>query len=95
MKKLFRPSQPVCGDDGSQRTRNKSDNGTRPPCGIHILVDKDAEAEGVVDVVAIHGLNGHYRKTWTVNKDQHNGVKSRKAAGEPCLNPQYFQSLLV
>lgn len=95
MKNLFRPSQPVYGDDRSQRTRNKPDNDTRPPWGIHILVNKDAEATGVVDIVAIHGLNGHYRKTWTFHNDQHTRVESRKSAGDPCLNPQYFQPLLV
>lgn len=33
--------------------------------GLHVLVDKDPDGEGVVDVVAVHGLNGHYENTWT------------------------------
>ncbi|KAF3764298.1 hypothetical protein M406DRAFT_351665 [Cryphonectria parasitica EP155] len=33
--------------------------------GLHVLVDKDPDGEGVVDVVAVHGLNGHYEGTWT------------------------------
>jgi hypothetical protein len=33
--------------------------------GLHTLVDKDPGAFGMVDIVAIHGLNGHYEKTWT------------------------------
>ncbi|KAK5660882.1 hypothetical protein OQA88_12253 [Cercophora sp. LCS_1] len=33
--------------------------------GIHVWVDKSPTAPGVVDVVAIHGLNGHYENTWT------------------------------
>lgn len=33
--------------------------------GLHTLVDKDPGADGIVDIVAIHGLNGHYEKTWT------------------------------
>lgn len=33
--------------------------------GLHVLVDKDPDGEGIVDVVAVHGLNGHYEKTWT------------------------------
>ena len=32
---------------------------------MHTLIDKDPEAENVVDIVAVHGLNGHYEKTWT------------------------------
>jgi protein SERAC1 len=34
--------------------------------GLHVLVDKDPEGEGIVDVVAVHGLDGHYRNTWTM-----------------------------
>lgn len=34
--------------------------------GLHVLVDKDPGGEGIVDVVAVHGLNGHYRNTWTM-----------------------------
>lgn len=38
--------------------------------GLHVLIDKDPDAEDVVDIVAVHGLNGHYEKTWTaVSKD--------------------------
>lgn len=33
--------------------------------GIHVLVDKDPEGLDIVDIVAIHGLNGHYVNTWT------------------------------
>lgn len=33
--------------------------------GMFILSDKAEEATGVVDIIAIHGLNGHYKKTWT------------------------------
>jgi hypothetical protein len=36
--------------------------------GLHILVDKDSEGQGIVDIVAIHGLNGHYENTWTAKK---------------------------
>lgn len=36
--------------------------------GLHTLVKKDPGAEGIVDIVAIHGLNGHYENTWTTKK---------------------------
>jgi hypothetical protein len=36
--------------------------------GLHILVDKDLEGEGIADIVAIHGLNGHYENTWTTKR---------------------------
>ncbi|KAI0133837.1 ankyrin repeat protein [Xylariales sp. AK1849] len=39
--------------------------------GLHILVDKDP-GEDMVDIVAIHGLNGHYEQTWTTcGQDEH------------------------
>lgn len=41
--------------------------------GLHTFIDKDPEAENVVDIVAVHGLNGHYEKTWTATL--RNGTK--------------------
>jgi hypothetical protein len=32
--------------------------------GLHTLVPKDAETPGLMDIVAIHGLNGHWEQTW-------------------------------
>lgn len=37
--------------------------------GLHVLVEKDPDGEGLTDVVAFHGLNGHYEKTWTAVQD--------------------------
>lgn len=36
--------------------------------GLHVLVDKDPEGEGIADIVAVHGLNGHYKNTWTATR---------------------------
>lgn len=36
--------------------------------GLHVLVDKAAEGEGMVGIVAVHGLNGHYKNTWTATR---------------------------
>lgn len=33
--------------------------------GMHVFVDKPANESGVIDFVALHGLNGHYSNTWT------------------------------
>ena len=33
--------------------------------GMHVLIPKESNDEAVVDIVALHGINGHYRKTWT------------------------------
>lgn len=38
--------------------------------GLHVLVDPAPEATRGMDIVAIHGLNGHFRKTWTDPKTQ-------------------------
>ncbi|KAH7322547.1 hypothetical protein B0I35DRAFT_425961 [Stachybotrys elegans] len=35
------------------------------PFGIKVLVDRDEEQRGCIDIIAIHGLNGHREKTWT------------------------------
>jgi hypothetical protein len=37
----------------------------RDEYGMFILRDKPSNQTGIVDVVAIHGLNGHYSRTWT------------------------------
>ena len=33
--------------------------------GMHVFIPKESNEEAIVDIVALHGLNGHYRKTWT------------------------------
>ncbi|KAI0505753.1 hypothetical protein F5B22DRAFT_496094 [Xylaria bambusicola] len=33
--------------------------------GMHILVDKEAHDTEAIDIIAIHGLNGHWKTTWT------------------------------
>ena len=33
--------------------------------GIFIFRDQPSSKVGVVDIIALHGLNGHYKKTWT------------------------------
>ena len=35
------------------------------PFALHILIPKEPDEEVIVDIVALHGLNGHYWKTWT------------------------------
>jgi hypothetical protein len=38
---------------------------TKGGLGMFILVDKKEDEEGCVDIIAVHGLNGHYWRTWT------------------------------
>jgi hypothetical protein len=33
--------------------------------GLFILHDQPEDMPGVIDIIAIHGINGHYTKTWT------------------------------
>lgn len=35
------------------------------PYGLKELISQPAEKENAVDIIAIHGLNGHREKTWT------------------------------
>ncbi|KAI8962267.1 hypothetical protein F5Y11DRAFT_323386 [Daldinia sp. FL1419] len=44
---------------------------SQPDYGLHSLVEQDQHARECVDIVAIHGLNGHYLNTWT---DEASGV---------------------
>lgn len=37
--------------------------------GLHVLVDKSPDGQDIVDIVAIHGLNGDYADTWTATPD--------------------------
>ncbi|KAH7140282.1 hypothetical protein B0J13DRAFT_477392 [Dactylonectria estremocensis] len=41
------------------------DVGENDKHGMFTLIDKHPEELGLVDIVALHGLNGHYRKTWS------------------------------
>jgi hypothetical protein len=34
--------------------------------GLHIVIDKDPNDFNLADIIAIHGLNGHHKDTWTV-----------------------------
>lgn len=43
--------------------------------GFHTLVPKDAEALNIVDMIAIHGLNGHWDKTWKDEKTEVNWLR--------------------
>lgn len=42
------------------------------PFGLKILVDRPPETANGVDIIAIHGLNGHRDKTWTDNSTRLN-----------------------
>ncbi|KAF9879053.1 ankyrin repeat protein [Colletotrichum karsti] len=44
---------------------------SKPDYGLHTLVDRDPTALQGIDIVAIHGLNGHYLNTWT---DEETGI---------------------
>lgn len=50
-----------CDRPSSSRQRNTEE----PPYGLTILVDQPPGQTNSVDIVAIHGLNGHREGTWT------------------------------
>lgn len=34
-----------------------------PEWGMHVLVNKDADSVEAIDIIAIHGINGHWDNT--------------------------------
>lgn len=63
----------------SAETRSNETGSSDTGFGLHTLIPKDAQASEVVDIVAIHGLNGHYEKTWTDEKTGVNWLCDSKA----------------
>jgi predicted alpha/beta-fold hydrolase len=57
IRKLF-------GGSGGQATRS-TDDVSDERYGLFILKDQLETASAVVDIVALHGLNGHWNDTWT------------------------------
>jgi hypothetical protein len=51
--------------------RSRAKPSSEADYGLHNLVPKDGQATEVIDIVAVHGLNGHYLRTWT---DEETGV---------------------
>jgi hypothetical protein len=51
--------------------------------GLHTFISKDASAPEVVDIVAVHGLNGNYTDTWTDEKVGVNWLRD-------CLAPKTY-----
>ncbi|KAJ0341134.1 hypothetical protein COL922a_002588 [Colletotrichum nupharicola] len=68
--------------DWSFLSRSKSQSGKsttsteKPDYGLHTIVPRHSAAPEGTDIVAIHGLNGHYLKTWTDEKTGTNWLKS-------------------
>ncbi|KAF4826189.1 Vegetative incompatibility protein HET-E-1 [Colletotrichum tropicale] len=68
--------------DWSFLSRSKSQSGKsttsteKPDYGLHTIVPRHSAALKGTDIVAIHGLNGHYLKTWTDEKTGTNWLKS-------------------
>jgi hypothetical protein len=40
--------------------------------GMHIFQDKPSDQDGLVDIIAVHGLGGHPEKTWTWTSSKSN-----------------------
>lgn len=51
-------------DKGSGEPEDQSEQGY----GLHTVIPKDSLASETVDIIAIHGLNGHHETTWTDEK---------------------------
>jgi protein SERAC1 len=52
-----------CRTDASLRPSTNSSS-TESSYGLFILHDQPNDRNNAVDIIAVHGLNGHYEKTW-------------------------------
>jgi hypothetical protein len=50
---------------GSLTTVDSPSGSSTGKHGMFIFEDKPANDNGIIDIVAVHGLNGHYEDTWT------------------------------
>ncbi|WQF88920.1 Putative P-loop containing nucleoside triphosphate hydrolase, alpha/Beta hydrolase [Colletotrichum destructivum] len=49
----------------SQSGKSTASSSKKPDYGLHTIVDRDSAATEAIDIIAIHGLNGDYLRTWT------------------------------
>jgi alpha-beta hydrolase superfamily lysophospholipase len=42
---------------------------------LHPLFNRASTARDITDIIAVHGLNGHYEKTWTEGSSQYNWLR--------------------
>ncbi|KAH8660524.1 hypothetical protein BX600DRAFT_438738 [Xylariales sp. PMI_506] len=52
------------GSDGNSGDLDREPQANHPDSEMHVLVRQGSHVPGVVDIVAIHGLNGHFETTW-------------------------------
>ncbi|KAI8623314.1 hypothetical protein F5Y19DRAFT_459002 [Xylariaceae sp. FL1651] len=57
---------PVFENDSSNRRQVSIPGTISKPSdfGLHILTDQDDQDPDAIDIVALHGLNGHWKETW-------------------------------
>jgi hypothetical protein len=67
----YRSREPSHSNVGSARSGdattavNDTSSLSQERYGIFVFQDKSATDDGIIDIIAVHGLNGHYDDTWT------------------------------
>ena len=69
----FSKSPTISKSFGDLASQEKSQ--TTIEYGLHMIINRSPLSEESVDVVAIHGLNGHYEKTWTDERSGFNWIR--------------------
>ncbi|RYP68500.1 hypothetical protein DL771_006652 [Monosporascus sp. 5C6A] len=81
MSLLGRASKAWNGGKGGSATGERAEEVSEEGFGFHTIIPKDPTAPEVVAIVAIHGLNGHYERTWTDEKTGVNWLRDCIAIG--------------
>jgi hypothetical protein len=58
--------------------------------GLHVVVPRDPNAPECIDIVAVHGLNGHWETTWTDETTGNNWLKDSIPAYIPNARVKSF-----
>lgn len=71
---------------GNRSLSTSSKSAGDPNIGLKVLIDQPADRQGSVDIVALHGLNGHRDLTWTDRETGLNWLSNENCLPEEIPN---------
>lgn len=70
---LVAPSEASTLRSNTERSARSTATGTKERWGLFVLEPQDDNDPDAIDIVALHGLNGHWEKTWQSDKQNSKG----------------------